>query len=48
MFSKFVIFLVSPLGAALCLGALALLLAWRKCLRAGFKVGLLALLWLWL
>jgi len=46
--SKFVIWLLSPLGAALCLAALALLLAWRRRLRGSMALALLALVWLWL
>jgi len=45
--SKFVIWLLSPLGAALCLGLLALLLAWRRRLRSSMALAALALLWLW-
>ncbi len=47
MFSKYIIVLLSPLGSALCLAALALLLAWRKRSRISTALALLALLWLW-
>ena len=46
MFDKLLIALISPLGTALVLGALALLLARRQCKRANWLLGLLA--WLWL
>ena len=45
--SKFVIFLLSPLGTALCLAVLALLLAWRRHGRSGMTLGAIALVWLW-
>jgi uncharacterized SAM-binding protein YcdF (DUF218 family) len=47
MLSKFVIWFLSPLGAAFFLAALALLLAWRQRLRSSMALGLLALVWLW-
>ena len=46
--SKFVIWLLSPLGTAFCLVGLALLLAWRRRLRSSKVFGTLALVWLWL
>ena len=47
MLSKFVIWFLSPLGAALCLAGLALLLAWRNRLRSAMAVAVLAFGWLW-
>lgn len=46
MFDKLLIVLISPLGTALALGALALLLACGQCKRGSWLLGLLA--WLWL
>jgi uncharacterized SAM-binding protein YcdF (DUF218 family) len=47
MLSKLVIWLLSPLGTALCLAGLALLLAWRQRLRSSMALGTLAFVWLW-
>lgn len=47
MLSRFVILLLSPLGMALCLAAVALLLGWRRHLRAAMGLGLMAFVWLW-
>lgn len=46
MLDKLLISLISPLGTALTLGVLALLLASRQCKRGSWLLGLLALLWL--
>lgn len=48
LLSKFVTWLLSPLGTAFCLVGLALLLAWRRRLRSSKVLGGLALVWLWL
>lgn len=45
--SKFVIWLLSPLGTFFCLAGLALLLVWRRRLRSCMALGALALIWLW-
>ena len=45
--SKFVIALISPLGASLFLGAVAVLCALCKWRRFSLLLGLLALGWLW-
>ena len=45
--SKLVIWLLSPLGTALCLAGLALLLARRGRLRSGMALAALAFVWLW-
>ena len=47
MLSKFVIWLLSPLGTALCLAGLAFVLVWRWYLRSGISLGALAFVWLW-
>lgn len=47
MLSKLVIWLLSPLGAGLCLAGLALFLAWRRRLRSSMALGALAFVWLW-
>ncbi|MBK5914657.1 YdcF family protein [Rhodocyclus purpureus] len=47
MFDKIAIALISPLGSALVLGALALLLAFGRRRRWALRAGVLALLWLW-
>lgn len=44
--SKLVIGLLSPLGTALCLAALALLLAWQQ-QRTTLALALLTFIWLW-
>ena len=46
--SKFVIWLLSPLGTACCLTWLALLLAWHQRWRSSKVFGALALVWFWL
>jgi uncharacterized SAM-binding protein YcdF (DUF218 family) len=46
--SKSVIFLVSPLGTAMGLAVIALALAWRGRPKGGARLGLLAVIWLWL
>ena len=48
LFSKYAIWLLSPLGTAFCLVGLALLLARYRRVRSGSAVGSLALVWLWL
>jgi len=48
VFSKFVIFLLSPLGTSLCLFGLALVLGWRQRLRRCLWLTTLAFAWLWL
>jgi uncharacterized SAM-binding protein YcdF (DUF218 family) len=45
--SKFVIWLISPLGMAFCLAGLALALAWRRRLRGSMALAALAFAWLW-
>jgi uncharacterized SAM-binding protein YcdF (DUF218 family) len=45
--SKFVIWLLSPLGMAFCLAGLALALAWRRRLRSSMALAVLAFVWLW-
>jgi uncharacterized SAM-binding protein YcdF (DUF218 family) len=47
--SKFVIWLLSPLGMAFCLAGLALVLAWRRRrrLRGSMALAALAFVWLW-
>ena len=47
MLSKIVIWLLSPLGMALCLAVLALMLAWRRRLRSSVALAALTLVWLW-
>ena len=47
MFDKLLIALISPLGTALVLGVLALLLARGAYRRWAMRLGVLALLWLW-
>ena len=47
LISKLVIGLLSPLGTALCLAALALLLAWQRRRRTTLALALLAFIWLW-
>jgi uncharacterized SAM-binding protein YcdF (DUF218 family) len=47
MFDKLLIALISPLGTALVLGGLALLLARGSCRRWATGLGVLALVWLW-
>lgn len=48
MFDKLVIALISPLGTALALGAVALVLGlWRRGGRWAWVLGLVALAWLW-
>jgi uncharacterized SAM-binding protein YcdF (DUF218 family) len=44
--SKFVIWLLSPLGLACCLAGLALALAWRRRLRSSMALAALAFVWL--
>ncbi|MFZ4480697.1 MAG: YdcF family protein [Rhodoferax sp.] len=45
--TKFIIWLLSPLGTALCLAGLALLLARRRRLRGSMALAALAFVWLW-
>ena len=45
--SKFVIWLLSPLGMVFCLAALALALAWRRRIRSSIAIAALAFVWLW-
>ena len=45
--SKFVIWLLSPLGMAFCMAGLALALTWRRHLRSSMALAALALFWLW-
>lgn len=47
MLSKFVIWLLSPLGTALCLAGLAFVLVGRRHLRNGMALAALAFVWLW-
>lgn len=47
MLDKLIIALISPLGTALVLGMLALVLAGRRCRRRALGLGVLALVWLW-
>ena len=47
VFSKLVIWFLSPLGAAFCLAGLALALAWRRRLRSSMALAVLAFVWLW-
>ena len=45
--SKFVIWLLSPLGMVFCLAGLALALAWRRRFRSSMAIAALAFVWLW-
>ena len=47
MFSKFVIWALSPLGTSFCLVGISLFLAWRRRRRISVAMGTLALVWLW-
>ena len=47
-FSRLVTLVISPLGTALVLGVLALLLSWRTHVRAATVSGVTAIAWLWL
>lgn len=47
MFAKLLIALISPLGTALVLAVLGLLLAWRGRRRLVPRLGVVALVWLW-
>ncbi|MFZ4481589.1 MAG: YdcF family protein [Rhodoferax sp.] len=47
MLSKFVIWLLSPLGTALCLAVLAFVLVLRRRMGAGMTLAALAFVWLW-
>ena len=47
-FSQFVALIISPLGSALVLGLLSLLLFWRRFNRAALMGAIAALAWLWL
>lgn len=48
LLSKFIIFLLSPLGTTLCCAGLALGLAWADRLRSARGLAACALVWLWL
>ena len=47
LLSKLVIWLLSPLGTWLCLAMVALVLAWRRRLRSGIALAMMAFFWLW-
>ena len=47
MLSKFVIWLLSPLGTSFCLIGIALAFVWRQRIRISTSLGVLALIWLW-
>ena len=47
-FTRLAIVLISPLGTALLLGVLSLLLSWRRHHRAALVSGATAIAWLWL